>query len=682
MVVKRGCNPFGRGERGLITSNKVAHRRLRRNEHASVVLWTPPGTRIFRVDWSGKLRRSDCGFTVELYAVRPGARPAYIKRERAGRHCPTATTANASYAPPRHYNTGAATALVQRVICRSKHGCSAARLTMLATRYAKAYVADFTSPSLRIVGGGLASGRWVRGEQSIRFTATDNVGIRTSHLLVDGHPVSKATAPCNYARRMPCPSGVSTLATPTERAARDGIHSVEVEVADASGNPRHATTRALIDNSPPDRITAAVEGGEAWRRSNIFAVRWSNPIERYAPIIAAFGRLCPTITGACREARYGGAGISRIAPLKVPGPGVWKFAVWRQDAAGNADRGRASVPVTLRYDPEPPRLVFERQVVADPTRVSVLVTDKVSGLARGEIELRRRGTTSWESLATAREGSRLVAHVDDSRLPAGTYDLRSRAFDQAGNEASTGSRYDGSPMVLRLPIRFESFLTAGVAIRRTIRRRVVRHGHRRVVKRHVVKLVPAARLSLGRRVRISGRLTNADGQPIPGATIYVYSRSVLAPEALAGIAVSDPNGRFRYVARGSTTRALRFVYVGTRLALPSSRQVTLRVLAASTLRASRRRATNGQSVTFRGRVRSLPIPPSGKLVELQAHFRGRWRTFSTVRSDSRGRWRFKYRFGGTVGRVRYRFRALLPAEGGYPFETGRSRVVKVTVRGP
>ena len=125
MVVKRGCNPFGRGERGLITSNKLAHRRLRRNEHASVVLWTPPGTRIFRVDWSGKLRRSDCGFTVELYAVRPGARPAYIKRERAGRHCPTATTANASYAPPRHYNTGAATALVQRVICRSKHGCSA-----------------------------------------------------------------------------------------------------------------------------------------------------------------------------------------------------------------------------------------------------------------------------------------------------------------------------------------------------------------------------------------------------------------------------------------------------------------------------------------------------------------------------------------------------------------------------
>src|SRR5215211_4847666 len=133
MTIKRGCNPFGRGERGLITSNKVAHRRLRRNEQASVVLWTPPGTRIVRFDWSGKLRRSDCGWTVELYAVRPGQRPAYIKRERAGRNCPHPRGANASYAPPRNYNVGSATALVQRVVCRSRHGCPASRPTMLVT---------------------------------------------------------------------------------------------------------------------------------------------------------------------------------------------------------------------------------------------------------------------------------------------------------------------------------------------------------------------------------------------------------------------------------------------------------------------------------------------------------------------------------------------------------------------
>src|SRR4051812_50153385 len=51
MVVKRSCNPFGRGERGLVTANKLTRRRLRRNEHASVVLCAPPGTRIVRFDW-------------------------------------------------------------------------------------------------------------------------------------------------------------------------------------------------------------------------------------------------------------------------------------------------------------------------------------------------------------------------------------------------------------------------------------------------------------------------------------------------------------------------------------------------------------------------------------------------------------------------------------------------------
>jgi hypothetical protein len=274
-----------------------------------------------------------------------------------------------------------------------------------------------------------------------------------------------------------------------------------------------------------------------------------------------------------------------------------------------------------------------------------------------------------------------VGRIDDSRAPAGVYQFRSLAKDRAGNESSTTSRIDGRPMVLRLPIRFESLMSAGIVRVRTVRKRVRRRGRPRVIRRRVRRLVPAARVRFRRRVRVSGELTNVDGEPFRGATIYVYSRSVTAPEAMIGLVTTNRNGRFSYVARGTSSRVLRFVYLGTSLALPAQREVTLRVPAISTLRASRRHARNGQTVSFRGRVRSRPIPATGKLVEIQAHFRGRWRTFSTVHSDQRGRWRFRYRFGGTVGRVRYRFRALLPAEAGYPFETGRSRTVSVIVRG-
>jgi hypothetical protein len=54
---------------------------------------------------------------------------------------------------------------------------------------------------------------------------------------------------------------------------------------------------------------------------------------------------------------------------------------------------------------------------------------------------------------------------------------------------------------------------------------------------------------------------------------------------------------------------------------------------------------------------------------------------STTRSDAAGRWRFTYQFGATTGLVRYRFRARFPREGGFPFATGATRAVVVTVRG-
>ena len=102
----------------------------------------------------------------------------------------------------------------------------------------------------------------------------------------------------------------------------------------------------------------------------------------------------------------------------------------------------------------------------------------------------------------------------------------------------------------------------------------------------------------------------------------------------------------------------------------------------SSIRARPKRLRNGQSVRLSGRVATRPLPPVGKLVEVQAYFRGRFRTFSTTRAGEAGRWHFDYRFGGTRGRVPYRLRVLLPAEGGYPFDTGRSPVTRVVVSGP
>jgi hypothetical protein len=99
------------------------------------------------------------------------------------------------------------------------------------------------------------------------------------------------------------------------------------------------------------------------------------------------------------------------------------------------------------------------------------------------------------------------------------------------------------------------------------------------------------------------------------------------------------------------------------------------------IRVRPRRVRNGQAVHFVGRLRSLPPPAAGKLVEVQVVLSGEWQTFRTALTDAEGRWRVPYRFRRTCGLTRYRFRARLPAEAGYPFETGLTRSLEVRVRG-
>ena len=89
-----------------------------------------------------------------------------------------------------------------------------------------------------------------------------------------------------------------------------------------------------------------------------------------------------------------------------------------------------------------------------------------------------------------------------------------------------------------------------------------------------------------------------------------------------------------------------------------------------------------QAVSFRGRLARGPVPDGGKLIDLQAFYRGRWRTFATPRTDSRGRVVLPLPLRGDRGRVVTTGSA--PASGArrpIPYELGHSRVVRVTVRG-
>ena len=692
MTIRRACNPDGPGIRGLVTANATRRGTVPRGSVAMVAISAPSGTRFTTLRWAGSARRRDCRYALQLYADGPDIEPVPIKNVRANQHCPRQKRAQAAGYRSRTFNVTGATRIVQRVICKGGDGgksCSARGLNYIRTYQAEVGVVDQQPPAATIAADTpLASGAWVSGTQPLNYDAEDNVGVEAARVVsgdqasgLDQRSCLLATSDGAFASGVPCPNGPGHIGVDTRRFG-DGSQAVVVQVQDTAGNfGASPAVTARVDNSPPARVGVALDGGDPWRNENSFRLSWTNPPETdRAPIVAAEYKLCLASRGGCSQGEQAADAIASL-PIQVPGPGEFTVALWRRDAAGNSDPATASDPVTLRYDPEPPQLAFDAPSASDPTLVSAPVTDKVSGLADGNIAISAAGSNTWQTLDTQKDGRRLVARIDDSALPAGEYLLRATAQDQARNESSTTERSDGQPMSVTLPLRIPSALQAGVVRKRVATRIVRRHGKRRTIRRRVTELKPRGVVLLGREAQISGRLANRDGQGIAGADVQVFATPEGGSEQLVGVVHTDTTGGYSYKAGGSVSRTLRFAYAGSPLILPAESSVQLVVRAVSTLRVSRHRVLNGRHVTFSGQVRSTPIPAGGKLIQLEVLLSGRWQTFRTARTDQAGRWALPYRFARTRGVRWYRFRVKLPPEAGYPFGAGASKSLRVRVRG-
>ena len=166
-------------------------------------------------------------------------------------------------------------------------------------------VSDRTPPLVAITGGGLASGRWVSGEQVVQYAALDNVGVRS------GRVVAGSTRPRRISRgrvttRGLCRARTEPAAISVEtNSLGEGTQPIAVEAIDAAGNAGLSKpVTARIDNTPPARVDVAVDGGEGWRRTPDFVVRWTNPSEGdRAPIAAAHHQpVRARRTGGARQA--------------------------------------------------------------------------------------------------------------------------------------------------------------------------------------------------------------------------------------------------------------------------------------------------------------------------------------------------------------------------------------------
>jgi hypothetical protein len=691
MTSQRLCSPYGHGPRGVITGNRVGRGAIRAGATARISISAPPGTWFTTLTWVGATARPDCRYTIQMTAVGTSVRRAGLPNYVANHDCTKPNEAIAAGARKRRYNIRGATRIVQKVVCRGKarqHFCSVRRFNGIVTSELQVGVVDYVPPVVRVLPDTpLGAGAWVHGSQPLNYTAVDNVGVRKATAIAGGLVGGGAPRPCAfaaptaYATGVPCLNGLGRITVDTS-FLHEGTQKLTVQGQDTAGNLGYApTVTARIDNTPPDRANVTSEGGEQWRNVNDFTLSWTNPVQLdAAPIVAVFYKLCNPGTGSCLVRRQAKPYITSL-PLAVQAPGQWTVSLWRQDAAGNATQIAASVPVTLRYDPEPPKVAFAPLAPADPTLVTVPVTDNVSGIADGTIEIGRLGSGIWQTLATKRVGSRLVARINDAAFPPGNYVLRAIAHDQARNESSTMQLANGQPMIVTLPIRITPSMLGGIVRERVVRRVVRRHGKRRVVRTHEVTVERSAVVRLGRRAQVVGRLTDRAGRGLAGAQVEVWASSITSPAQLVTFVRTDSDGNYTYTSAATSSRTLLFVYRGSPTVLPSQNEVSVAVRANSSLRVSRRRVLNGQRVMFSGRVRSVPVPAGGKLIQLEVRLPGRWQTFRTTHTDASGRWAVPYRFTRTRGVQHYRFRLELPPEAGYPFVDGTSRSVSVRVRG-
>lgn len=186
-----------------------------------------------------------------------------------------------------------------------------------------------------------------------------------------------------------------------------------------------------------------------------------------------------------------------------------------------------------------------------------------------------------------------------------------------------------------------------------------------------------------RRAMLRGRLTDDVDGPVSGATICVLSR-VERDEAPVTIAASErtgADGRYAIEVPAGPNRQVFVHHVGgTEVIARHGLAIRSRVRPTLGVRAPRR-ARRGDWLRFRGR---LPGPAcAARLVEVQARLaKRRWQVFRTGRTDGRCRFATRYRLRATTGPTRYRFRARVRRQLGYPYAPGTSAVRTKRVLGP
>jgi hypothetical protein len=424
-----------------------------------------------------------------------------------------------------------------------------------------------------------------------------------------------------------------------------------------------------VDRTPP---TSSISGvPNEWVNHPVtLTVQASDQLSGMEPLPGDDGEP-QTVIDADNYAIYESPGPA--ATFAIATEGVNRIRYWAEDLAGNANDGLPGVggdvhetpgQAVVRIDTTPPEVRFEpTRDPDDPEVVKVAADDTDSGVANASISIRKAGSgQAFSPLSTTGSEGQYEARVPSDDLPQGSYELRAVVKDRAGNESTGNETAAGSPMILNLPLKRPSDLTAVLSGGKS-----------------------TSRARFGSPQYVDGRLT-ADGVALINQEVRIVETFVAGSrqDTVSSEVSTDGDGRYRAKLTAGPTRTVEVFYDGTRkLSRTTGPRLRLNVKGRVTLRIKPQRVYNGGVVRMKGKVGfagALP-PARGKLVAIQ-YFdpsRHKWRPAELIRTNRKGRFHYRYRFRTISSAQRILFRASAPREAGWPYLPSTSKPRSVIV---
>lgn len=529
------------------------------------------------------------------------------------------------------------------------------------------------------------------------------------------HSITSGTTASDPGSTITLPGAPTFFAIPSNLA--EGFHKLNLKSVNCAGNAA-ATFESFdenVDVTDPNGTIAGVQGGRWYKNGQSVQLSATDALSGMTASTSGDpedgGYLRYTLDGGTPVLLAGGSGT-----IAVTGEGQRTLEFAPVDVAGNQ---AAPKRVTFGIDGGAPTTPgFNAQDPNRPTRLSIPVADAVSGLDNATIEVRNQGGGDWVTLNTGVNDAAgnaiggyphsaiLNARFPDTELPKGTYLVRVRGYDQAGNELVTSKLASGGDFIVENPMRAAT--GASVKLFKALREcKKGKNGKMKCVIKKCTKKskgtcykVRKGKVVLqggsatvtseyNRGAIATGVLTDESGKALKNTDVTVSTvdkfkrpgeNSNLTREV--GTATTDANGIFAVRVPAGVNKTVKVSYDGSETRRSSLATATSLTKAKLKLKVSKSKVRTGQTVTFSGKVTSwdASYPTGGKIVALQFFAGKKWRPAVGVgHTDSKGNFKIKYKFDGARVKAKIIFRVAAPSEDawGHVYSVSKPKIIRL-----